>query len=305
MVECNKSNRHYIPKWLLEKFRQPLLFELDITAGSVEQRNPQRAGSAEGLWPQDIEDSLSVHDNQAARIFREKIWGRKQVALSDSERFEFALWLSQFGTRVPNTREDLRLMLEQERENPQITLAVVQQGRSELLEIIRDRNPELYDETVKSVGKGHTEQVLITRIIQDIVLSERFPWPSPEDVYHLHMRSSNVRERAHIICTYDWCWLRSNHPFVIGDNPVVRWNTKRNRWNYGIARTDVEITVPLSLNLCLLLRKAPRIECDVLLSCDARITHAYNCRQCLAATRHVYANSSDTLRELTTIVRES
>lgn len=298
MLQSRSQNNHYLPEWLLWKFRQPLLFELDITTGRAEQRNPKRAGSAEGLWPQDIEDSLSVHDNQAARIFRGKIRGCKQIVLSESERFSFALWLAQFGTRVPNTREELRLLLEQERENPQITLEVVQQGRSELLQIIRDRNPELYDETVNSVGKGHTEQVLITRVIQDVVLSERFPWPSPADVHQLHMRSSNVRERARILCAYDWRWLRSNHPFVIGDNPVVRWNTKRNRWNYGIARPDVEVTMPLGLNLCLLLRQDTRIKCNVLLPCDERSTRAYNLRQRLAATRYIYGNSREIIESL-------
>lgn len=298
MALIENKNRHYLPEWLLWKFRRPLLFELDITTGRAEQRNPQRAGSAEGLWPQDIEDSLSDHDNQAARIFREKIWGRKQSVLSESERFDFALWLAQFGTRVPNTREELRLLLEQERENPQITLEVVQQGRSDLLQIIRDCNPELYDETIRSVGKGLTEQILITRIIENIVLSDRFPWPAPEDVHHLHMRTSNIRERARILCDYDWRWLCSNHPFVIGDNPLVRWNTKRSRWNFGIGRPDVEVTMPLGLNLCLLLRQEPRIECDVLLPCDERSTHAYNLRQRLAATRYIYGNSREIIESL-------
>lgn len=73
MIDQTSKNRHYLPEWLLRKFRQPVLYELDIFTGKSELRKPRKAGSAPDLWPQDIEDDVSVHDNHAARIYREKI----------------------------------------------------------------------------------------------------------------------------------------------------------------------------------------------------------------------------------------
>ena len=45
--------RHYIPEWVLKKFREPLLYELDIFTGKAELRQPKKAGSARDLWPDD------------------------------------------------------------------------------------------------------------------------------------------------------------------------------------------------------------------------------------------------------------
>ncbi|MFM9965764.1 MAG: DUF4238 domain-containing protein [Planctomycetaceae bacterium] len=161
MEPTKSQNTHYLPEWLLKKFREPLLYELDIFTGKAEPRNPRKAGSAQDLWPEDIEDSLSIHDNRAARIYREKIAGKKRIVLSDSERMDFARWLAQFHVRIPNTREDFRELLEAHKGNPEVVFEVMSQNRENYLRIIRNSDPELYDDALKELGQDKAEECLL------------------------------------------------------------------------------------------------------------------------------------------------
>jgi hypothetical protein len=76
MSEVKSQITHYIPEWVFRQFRVP---SLDISTGKTEVRAPKKAGSGRDLWPNDIEDKLSVHDNVAAQIYREKIEEKDKI----------------------------------------------------------------------------------------------------------------------------------------------------------------------------------------------------------------------------------
>ncbi len=292
--ELKSQNTHYIPEWLLKKFRHPTLLELDIFTGRVAQRNPKKAASAQDLWPEDIEDGLSVFDNQAAQIYRKRIEGRQQIILLDAERMDFAHWLAQFAVRVPTIRADLRKQLEDGKENPQIIRRVVLNNRTELLRAIRENSPGLFDETVNEFGKAETEEFLLAQVAQKFAESNSI-WPSHEQIHHQYMRNNRSEDFAKRFLKYQWSWIRSREAFVIGDNPLVRWHEKSQRWNYGINKNDVEITIPLGHDLCLRLDKRYRKNADRLMNCSNSQTRIYNERQRLAAIKYVYGNSHDAL----------
>src|SRR5262249_52935569 len=139
------------------------------------------------------------------------------------------------------------------------------------------------------------ESCLLTVASETILRFDTFPWPDEAQLHHVFLRRNRAREFARRLCEYDWTWLHSTQPFVISDNPLVRWNPKRNRWNCGINTRDIEITIPLGLNLCLRLSQGPKIECECLLDCDAKETRVYNWRQRFAAFRYIYGNSVEAL----------
>jgi hypothetical protein len=112
MVEQKNQNTHYIPEWLLWKFRKPYLFELDIFTGETKQRNPKNAASGTDLWPNDIEDNLSVHDNDAAQICRNKLAGKDRIVLTPEEKIQFSKWLSQFYIRAPKRLDGAKRFLD-------------------------------------------------------------------------------------------------------------------------------------------------------------------------------------------------
>jgi hypothetical protein len=71
----------------------------------------------------------------------------------------------------------------------------------------------------------------------------------------------------------------------------VRSALASKHWDFGIARDGVEITMPLSLNLCVVLSRQRLYrpnERQPLSKSEARIL---NCRQRAAATKYVYGNS--------------
>src|SRR3984957_4278564 len=90
-----KINRHYLPEWLLRNFRDKFLYQLNIFSASPPKvKNPKKAGSGRGLWPQDIEDQLTNCDGDAAQICHDKLYGKTSITLTEVERKSFALWLA-------------------------------------------------------------------------------------------------------------------------------------------------------------------------------------------------------------------
>lgn len=294
MNEPKSQNTHYIPEWLLKRFRHPFLFELDIFTGRVEQRKPKKAASEQDLWPADIEDGLSTFDNQAARIYRNRIEGRQQIVLSDSERMDFAHWLAQFAVRVPTVRADLHRQLEEAKADPQTIRRLILKNRPELLNTIRQNSPGLFDEAVKEYGKAETEECLLAQMAERFAESSSI-WPTQERIHHDILRNNRSEDYARRFLEYQWSWIRSREAFVIGDNPLVRWHEKSQRWNYGINKNNVEITIPLAHDICLRLDKRHRKNADRLMNCSNSQTRIYNERQRLAAVKFVYGNSHDVL----------
>ena len=191
-TESKSQITHYLPRWLLKKFRQPALFELDIFTGEVERRSVENAGSDQDLWPDDIERGLGPHDNQASRIYRNQIEGQQRIVLTDSERKDFALWLAHFYVRVPATREKIRHHLDEQKENPEpAVIGSVWRIRNEILEMFRSENPQLYDEMVKNVGKAETEEYVLGIVAQQNVTSKTI-WAGHEERHHYYMRNNQV-----------------------------------------------------------------------------------------------------------------
>lgn len=290
----NTKNNHYIPEWVLRKFRCPTLLELDIFTGKLKQKNPDRAGSARRLWPQDIEDNLTIHDTAAAQIYHDRIEGREVIRLSDDEKMAFARWLSHFAVRIPMIREKFAEMIADEWKNPTIIKTTVHKIRSPLLEKIKYKEPEFYQRLVQDVGREEAENLILDQLADSIAASGRFR-PKAADVHHMHMRHCSSEKFAKILCRYCWNWFRTDGAFVIGDNPLVRWHEKSKRWDYGINRTGVEITFPLTLQLCLRLTKSVRRNPTVVKNCTPEMTRIYNERQRLAAAKCVYGHTAETL----------
>lgn len=291
----NKSqNTHYIPEWVLKKFRDPVLFELDIFTGITTRRNPMRAGSGQDLWPEDIEDQLGVYDNAAAQIFRKKIANRDSINLTEHEKLQFAKWLSQFAVRVPRIRDNLKTQLADEQSNPIITQKILEANQEYLLESARQRHPDLFKEMTDDLGKKTAESLILSSLLKKIASSGRY-LPTAAQVHHTYLRNNSGDKFAEILCQYHWTWLRTQETFVIGDNPLVRWHIKTQRCNYGIRRSGVEITMPLTSNLCLRLTRTIRRDPELVKRCTPKQTRLFNERQRLAAVKFVYGCCSESL----------
>lgn len=163
--------------------------------------------------------------------------------------------------------------------------------------LLREADPAYFDETVAALGKQVGEEKLIAELGADFV--DRVPaqdcryLPEPAEVLHEDLKTTGpyLDAVARQFCSLTWVWLRSDSEFVI-----VCWHVPTGRPDGDIADPEVEITFPLTANLCLLMDR-PRPGYDGhLLSCDPIQTQQLNRRQRMAATAHVYAGDPGLLR---------
>lgn len=283
---------HYVPQWLLDQFRERKLFELDKGTGQIAVRSLRKAGSGDDIWPEEIERELMTpHDTKAHRIFRTRIVGHDKVVLGPDDRLEFATWLALFMPRVPYTLANLRQMSDDVRTNPNVPIELLMERKAEVLAVIRKNHPTLYSEFVKEWGQAFAEGWLLAALRRMIRNGEITCAPDPERAYHAHLRITEVPAFAAILSRYQWFWLRTRHRFIIGDNPLVRWHEKSKRWNYGIKRRGVEISIPLTNRLCLLMRKRHVRYDGRLIVIGQNLTRQLNHRQRMAALGKVYAGN--------------
>jgi hypothetical protein len=286
---------------LLRRFGTPL-WELDIDAGTIEARSIRNAGSGSDLWPADIEEGLmGTHDNDAARVFRYWINGQRRIVLPDEQRRILALWLALFLPRGPKTSENLNRMNRHLRDNPEVAIGLFYQQRVDVLAMVKTSNSELYEKTIADLGRDVGEEWLLARIAFGI-RSGALPYlPDATAAYHNHLRHMPLMEFAVILCQYHWTWLYSSHGFVIGDNPLTRWHVLRQRANVGVRQGNVEITMPLSHNLCLRMERRKWNDHGQIMFCSKAQTAEYNRRQALAAEACVYAGSSRLLESIAAV----
>jgi hypothetical protein len=242
MTEPKSQITHYIPEWVLWKFRRPLLYELDIFTGSTNLRAPKKAGSGRDLWPNYIEDNLSVHDNVAAQIYREKIEEKDKINLTDTERCAFAMWIAYFYVRSPKRLVNVQKFLKDENHNREGLVHDLYIDRVASIERIKAQNPQVYADTVAELGKNRAEERILAYYAHYIRTAPEESFTKASDIHHDYMRTASTDEYANILLKFDWVWFRSNCGFVISDDPLVSWHLVSRRWEYGIARPGVEVT---------------------------------------------------------------
>ena len=307
-------NTHYLPRWLLKRFRGATLFQLDVMTGKIESRSIENAGSGDDLWPGDIETGvMKPPDNKAAQIFRKKIAGHDgasagvpvtddEIVLTEVEQKDFAVWLTLFLPRVPKALKDLETLAAKVRDDPGFAMSLVYQHPEAIVEQVKTDNPEFYNKAVADLGKVEAEAVFLGAIIDRTKPSD---WPTPQFAYEFHLRKRDFEPIAGVLIhKFQWVWLRSREPLVIGDNPFCRVEKATGELS-GPIRRMTEITMPLSSQLCLLLEPPHREYAPHVIECPSEDTRRLNLRQRFAATKYVYAGDEAVLASLRQAERPS
>jgi hypothetical protein len=295
MERAKSQITHYVPEWVLRKFRAPLLYELDITTGSIEIRGTKNAGSGRDLWPGDIEDELSEHDNAAARIYRERIHDQQCIRLNDNETTSLAMWLANFYVRSPRRVCDVDQFLQDENYSREGLVQDLYSDPIASIERIRAQNPDEYARDVERLGEETANRLILDYYAYRIRTAPDSEFACTTDIRHHYMRTASIESYAGVLLKYQWRWLYSHYGFVISDDPLVSWHVATNRWGYGIARPGVEVTIPLSRSICISLEQERRKHPNQLQCLDKWDTHRLNCRQRCSAIKYVYGNSPEQL----------
>jgi hypothetical protein len=167
---------------------------------------------------------------------------------------------------------------------------VLQEHREEYLNDFKTRHPDWYKDQVAEHGAETVDESIL---LQAAEFHRERPesWPTVQAVSEFYMRNNAADRFAAIIREYGWYWMHSPYGFVIGDNPLVTWHIESGRWDYGIEREGVQMTMPLGVNVCLLMTQFHIPYDNELMKCDGRRTRHFNERQRMAASNFVYGNN--------------
>lgn len=284
---------HYIPKFVLRLFRDERLFELDISTGVCSPKSIDNgAGCLPGFYSDFIEKRVMEKWDTAAcnKVFRPKIVGRKHIALNHEERRILSTWLGLFFVRSPFNRKQMTLHIDATVTQTDEMLDLLRKRFIYYLLQVRAEKPHLYRKLRSLLGTAGVKQYIFDEIQRQICERPERHVPDVQDAFDWHINSGSFEHFGAILGLMAWTWIHCSTELVIGDAVVCRWHVSSSTPHYGIHKDGVEITVPLTRHLCLLIRQptdgitdGDNTECD-----EARTTEL-NTRQIQSATRTVYA----------------
>jgi hypothetical protein len=299
-------SRHFIPQLILKRFRNDSRLSLDVLdkkSGSIERRKIKKIGKIDHLWSQKLEDGIfNEMDNAAGRIFRYKLRDNIRAALylhiderrKINERRKLSEWLMLFAVRVPSWRNVCHEVVQQWRANPVLSIQVLQQHIDAIMDDLKQRTAERYEHTVRQLGEESFKlamfEILKRRIADHPEIRKVIQGQS---MFENMIESDKHRPYSRYLYNLKWTWLKTNGEFVIGDNPLCRWDHRRGGAGLAVARRHVEITIPLSRQVTLWMHRNYR-HADFAI-CNRSRTRELNRRQIASAAQFVYGPSKEAL----------
>lgn len=281
---------HFLPQFLLKGFVNDGLFQLDTTTGECKRRSVEGAGHRTNLYPPELEQGLmKAIDKDASEIFDARIRGRREhIELSGTERTRLAEWLGLFGIRVPYTLENFKGHHAEFMSDPQNTVDLMYENAGKFLDLIEQRSPDSFREMMETFGEVAGREVILATFAAYLRERHGSAVPEPHALFVNHINEERMKRYAAILLSFQWFWFRSSTGFLIGDNPLCRWDRYAGRHNYGIGLSDVEVTFPLTKDLCLKM-VPPRVRYrGEVLEAGGSLTREYNHRQLRSCVSRLY-----------------
>ena len=146
---------------------------------------------------------MGTHDNDAARVFRYCVNGKRRIVFSEEQRYTISLWLALFMPRVPSTFEAIKQMTQEALDNPEIAVRILYQKQRDVLEIIKRDDANAYAGAVEVLGKYAGEAWLMATAA-NMVRSRHVRYvPDSTFAYHVNIKttrsSGGIRENVHAV----------------------------------------------------------------------------------------------------------
>lgn len=287
------DNNHYLPQFILARFKDRNLWELDKSTGRCEPRAIDKAGRFLDFYPKHIEDSIMTKwDTAAAAVCRRRIFGKSDIRLSGEERLSISTWLALFFVRGPYNFEqisgyaaaiDTDEIVKYLYRNPFVVLTD-----------FRERNYHHYQLAMRLFGRRNALQYLLMRAELQ-VRRDPLAFVNPQKVFHTHIESKPHEQLGSFLAELNWSWLTTDGDFIIADTAIARWHVATSTPHYGINRAGVELTIPFSKTLTLRM-SVNGVENTLVEQCGEETMASLNARQLASAVRMVYAPSPRLLK---------
>jgi hypothetical protein len=292
---------HYIPRFYLRAFRDPAcpegqdpwLWVVDLTERSVSRRSPKNVGKAANYYAfpdgggglnQAGEQVLSQIESDAAPVVAKLLRGENE--LSEEERGALAFFMAFLAMRVPYFRN---LMEEADRQIGEMNLQIAANHPDYFERIVRESHKGIKEFTPEEIEK--VRQWALNKGNYTVQVD---PSSSLSTVFEV------APDFVPFLYNMNWAFLvaPAGSCFVTSDNPVswVDPTPRPHFLGHGLAMPNIELTFPLSPNLCLMGTWREFIGRE---ETNSDVVNQANWRRVISATRFVFANSeSAALRAL-------
>jgi len=274
---------HYLPQFLLRGFTDDDgLWQFDIHNGNFERRSVENAGQRRHFYTDELERGLLQRvDGKAAAVFAQGFTDSKgELSITAEDRIALANWLGLFGMRGPQTLEFLKTIISGELKKPEIAVKIV-------AELIQKRSSELFPDLIDDIGKEAGDKIIMDALVPLIEQGKLNYMPDAKMIFDDFINEPRMQRYATTLLGFHWVWLYSEHGFIIGDNPLCRWNDRFKKWNCGLNSRGTELTFPLSNSLCLRLQRQQPVSKGIV-HCNRDLSRAYNYRQMISSVYNVY-----------------
>lgn len=285
---------HFVPRFYLKSFcerrtppgQEPWLWVADLEERSVERRAPKNvAAQTDYYLSREIEQALAQLESETRPVIAKLLAGESNLIHEDRGRLAF--FMAYFIVRVPFFRN----MIEEK---------AGEVGRMRLM--ISAQHPDHFARTLREAHKGMKEftHEEVENLRQWALNGEYSVRGTAALSLSLGM-TEIPKELAAIVHDMKWAYLEpgSDEEFITCDNPVSWFDATPRAAVYGghgLLMKNVELTFPLSPQLCLLgswVGKTGPIQVPRL------VIEELNQRRIRFASRFVYAaREKDALRAL-------
>jgi len=253
---------------------------------------------------------LKAIDSDAGNILNERVYDREVISLSGAERRRLAEWFATLVHRNPKKSESAKEFFKQAVADPWSVLDPNIDYAREYVERFKLEHPaewrkavaqvEVAEELADEVQAIGAEELLRQGVMLDISEQIRLGTfkghTSAKDIFCGTVTENRSQLWAGWMLDFSWEWLRSEHEFIVGDDPLSRWSKRLKHIEYGFNHRDCEVTIPLSRHLCLRMHR-DGLPTEAVKKCDCQTTSKYNNRQILAATKKIFGSSRQMLNE--------
>lgn len=278
----------------MKRFSGPSgLWQFSNRDGGFERRNVKKAGQQRGLYPDELEAGyLQRIDGEASVLLRNLIWsGPKAPQLSNDSRCLLSRWISLFALRIPKVMGDFENMVDAASKDPDQAIDVLNKNRKQVIEILEQTSPEAFSALKKDLGFDAAVEYAIFNFSIAVRAGRIKFTPDAKDCFGDFINTNRIENYAKRIRNRHWLWLRSDSDFIVGDNPLCRWHKNEQKWNYGIDRQGLEITIPINNRITLQIQKKQASE-KYFIPIDRKRVRELNWRQLMSSYKYVYGSES-------------
>jgi len=291
----DKRKHHYIPRFYLSKFidpvcistKDPYLWVFKHGATESHKKSPKNCAVLtgfndvrlkDGTVSVDVEDNLAKLESEAAKIYK-KI--ERHDILGDRDRVIFSEFIWAMQMRTPYQRENTNRIYKE------IDLMILRISASHpeylkrILTECNEQNEPPSDEEVKK--------------LQEIIAAGEFDLNIPQE-YSIMNMAEHAQEMSKIISKMNWGFMIAPEGlnFITSDNPVIIKDPNNKSKFYGdgyLSSKTIELTFPLTPKICLL--ATWKVLSGDYAEVDRESIFAVNDRTC--KYRHQYIFSSQRL----------